>query len=259
MQTTIESRVLRTCALLAACVSLVAVSAQAGPVITIDFETEDDFFPGPATPLVNGQSISSPEEFGNFVNISGAGNNLGPAIFDATPGGPNDGGVDDDLVVAGLGNVLILQSNNSPGMTGDIFDTPNDAAGNGPHTLIFDFLSATELFSIDLVDIDGGASTTVTLSDTLGRERVYFVPNHWTGDTAFETLDLLLTTPQPGPGPGGFAVVMSEAAGYDPTSVASLQVSFSGSAAMDNLRFVPEPSTAILLGCGLLAIGRRRR
>ena len=84
----------------------VAASSQAG-FVTIDFST-DDF----GAPLVNGQDISSPEEFGNLISISSSGNNQGAAIFDSDPMGPNMGGGDPDLLV-GLGNILIIQSNQS--------------------------------------------------------------------------------------------------------------------------------------------------
>ena len=48
-----------------------------------------------ATPLANGQDITTPPEFGNLVAIEGFGpHTFGAAIFDSTPGGPNAGGPD---------------------------------------------------------------------------------------------------------------------------------------------------------------------
>ena len=67
------------------------VTTAINAAIVLDFETEDDF----TTPLVNGQDISTPPEFGNLVFISSTGNNLGAAIFDSDPNGPNAGGPED--------------------------------------------------------------------------------------------------------------------------------------------------------------------
>ena len=66
-------------------------------------------------------------DFRNPVAISASGPNLGAAIFLSTPGGPNDGGPDPDLLVD-LGNVLILQSEDAPGQNAvpGVFDVPNE-------------------------------------------------------------------------------------------------------------------------------------
>ena len=90
----------------ATCIIAVAVAcagAQAG-FTTIDFSTDDS-----GDPLVNGQDIMSPDEFGALFSVSSGGPNLGAAIFDSDPMGPNMGGPDPDLLV-GLGNVMMLQS-----------------------------------------------------------------------------------------------------------------------------------------------------
>src|SRR5262249_28976660 len=86
----------------------------------LDFETEDDF----ATPLGNGQHIDA--EFGRLVRISSAGVNLGATTFDTTPGGPNDPGIDADMLF-GHGNVLILQSSDYAAQSvPGFFDTVTD-------------------------------------------------------------------------------------------------------------------------------------
>src|SRR6185436_15142646 len=73
-------------------------------IATIDFASGDD----PArTALVNGQSVSSPPEFGRTIELASSGANLGPAILDSTQLRPDRHGPDRDLLV-GLGNVLIL-------------------------------------------------------------------------------------------------------------------------------------------------------
>ena len=204
--------------------------------ITLDFETEDDF----ATPLVNGQDVSTPPEFGEVVAISSDGNNQGAAAFDTDPNGPNGGGPDPDLLVD-LGNVLILQSNDDPEQTVDgIFDTPNDSAAGG--SLVFDFVYPSELFAIDLIDIES-AEAIVTLIDGEGRMRVYFVPAGWTtdinseGPPGFGTLDLTTLDDQPGESATATA---TEDAGFDPSDVLRLEVFLGGSGATDNIVLCPD-------------------
>ena len=75
---------------------------------TFDFETDDS-----GAVLVNGQDIMSPDEFGLLASVSSSGGNAGAAIFDSDPMGPNSGVQDQDLLV-GLGNILILQSSAVP-------------------------------------------------------------------------------------------------------------------------------------------------
>lgn len=238
--------------------ALVAAPVSAGVAHLIDFETEDDF----VTPLVNGQSVASPDEFGNLFNVSASGNNLGAAIFDTSFGGPNDGGGDTDLIV-GLGNVLILQSNDSPDQTvSDIFDTPNDSAQGGMIT--FDFLAPTMLMHVDLVDIDGSVDVNIVITDGNGFTRSYYVEPEWTfdieadGPNGYDTLDLTSIAAQQGEG-GAFATG-SEDAGFDANNVVSMSFEFSGSAAVDNLAFVtiPAPGAGVILLSALIS-GRTRR
>jgi hypothetical protein len=208
------------------------------PSGTLDFSTEDDF----STALMNGQDISTPAEFGRLVAVSGLGSNAGPAIFDSTPGGPNAGGPDPDLLV-GLGNVMILQEAGSRQTRAGFFDVPNDARAGG--TLVFDFLSPAFLRSIDLIDLcplGGDQSATLTLSDGAGRRRVYTAPTGWTEDVdadggpGFRMLDLTTLAPQP-----GFMSVATavEDPGFDAGDVVRLAVRFGSSGALDNLCFSP--------------------
>ncbi len=234
-------------------------------VITIDFSTEDDL----VTPLVDGQEVTSPPEFGTHFNISTSGTqHVEAAIFDSSVGGPNDPSGDNDLLV-GLGNVLILQSKDSPSKTGDIFDTPNDEAGGG--TIIFDFINPVTMLSVDLIDIDRNGPATVTLFDGGGDTRTYSAPISWTKDVAsdgpdgYDTLDLTTLLAQDGEGPGGSATA-AEVGVFNADDVVQVQVYFDGSAAMDNLVFetgngditqVPEPGTLALVGLGIASLGRR--
>jgi len=205
---------------------------------------EDDF----TTPLVNGQSVSTPPEFGNLVSITAdPGDHLGPAIFDSNPAGPNAGGTDPDLLV-GQGNLLILQSNDNGTQTvPGIFDVPDDYRFGGKFTFSFDSLDLTrqvEMTSIDLVDMCiapiGGAR--VTLTDVLGRQRIYDVPAGWTTDISapgqgppgFGTLDLTTLDPQP-----GFAATAtaSEIGNYIPEECSLMEVELFGSGGIGEIAF----------------------
>jgi hypothetical protein len=236
---------------LAVGLALALVCPTQASATVLDFEFEDDF----TTPLVNGQDISTPPEFGNLVSISDAGaGHLGTAVFDSDTGGPNAGGPDPDLLVD-LGNILILQSADSPAQTvAGIFDTPNDSATGG--SIIVDLLLPSYLISIDLIDINGGGQTDVT--------RVYDVPSEWTGENTstqgWDTLDLTTLLAQPGLGTGGSATAVEDT-GFDPYNVRKLEVDFSGSGGVDNLTFrtIPEPGTMALLGLGILGLLARRR
>ncbi len=203
-------------------------------VLALDFETEDDL----VTPLVNGQDLSTPPEFGGTFAISGAGRNRGPAIFDSTQGGPNDPSQDLDLLV-NLGNLVILQNDQVVTQTvPGIFDDPNDDQDGG--TVFFSFTTPLEPLAIDLVDIDQGSvqRASVTLADRAGKTRVYSVPAGWTGDRVvngppgFATLDLTTLLPQPGLMSTATAV---EDAGFDSGAVVMLAVQFGSSGGLDNL------------------------
>jgi hypothetical protein len=211
----------------------------------LDFESEDDF----ETPLVNGQEISTPPEFGSFLAVTSSGPNAGAAIFDSTLGGPNDLGPDPDLLVD-RGNVLILQSSDSATQSVPrLFDHPDDGDDGG--TLSFAFASPVMLRSIDLVDIDAGAdeASRAVLVDVSGRRRIYWIPAGWTGDRAAGqpgvlTLDLTLLAPQV----GWAATVHSlQYAGFRADQVVRLDVHLGSSGALDNLVWCP-PGPAVHSG-----------
>ncbi len=198
------------------------------PQYTLDFETEDDF----ATALVDGQAIDT--EFGNLVTVSSSGDNEGAAMFDSTPGGPNDPGVDEDLLVD-QGNIMILQEKPAQTVPG-IFDFPDDAKAGG--SITFDFVNSSRMFSIDIIDIDASVELTqdawVILTDGNGNTRTYSLPEGWTANGGVGTLDLTTLADQ-----AGFAstATASEDAGFDSTDVVSLQVVLNSSGACDNLSF----------------------
>ena len=239
-------------------VSAVGLTTSAQATIVLDFEGFD-----------NGQSISNGFIFDTIVggaSITASGDNLGAAIFDSTMGGPNADGPDPDLLV-GLGNVLILQNNNTPDMTGDLFNTPDDDPNGG--SIVFDWgageeTTGVELSSIDLIDIDrNGQDATVILTDAAGLTRTYVVPSNWTrdidlnGPLGYGTLDL--TTLDDQAGELDTVATASEDIGFSSTSVLTLEVIFEGSAALDNIVIVPAPAATALLFAPLFSRRRRRR
>ncbi len=260
-----------------------AMLASPAMAVTIDFSTDDG-----GNALTDGQSISTfarPDnvgpavpfssdtvlEFGNVVNVSssiiGSDGHLGAAVFDSSIGGPNDGGIDDDLVVD-QGNILILQNDASPATTLDatfglVFDTPNDERDfNDRGAIIFDFLSPVELLSIDLVDINGGNNVVLTLTDGGGLTRTYDVDSNFTGGKAVDTLDLTTLAAQLGI--GGGSATASEDGGFDPLDARQLSVAFLGgptSGGLDNVSFnvVPVPPALLLFGSALLWMGGWRK
>ena len=270
-----------------------SVSDAAITTFSLTFDTEDDF----VTPLVNGQSISTfpdvqdgkgnPDthfEFGRLVNIStltfGSDGHEGAAIFDSTPGGPNDDGgilpnaLDPDLLVD-MGNILILQNDSHPATTTDptyglVVDVPNDEANYADRgAIVFDFTMPVEPVSIDLIDIDNGCRyVNVMLMDENQNMRVYDVPAGWTHDVTshgkgWHTLDLTSLLDQPGE-PGTYDWTMAwQDYHFNPKKVHQLKVVFDGSAGLDNLVFrkhiIPEPSSVVLLTLGAVALLSRRR
>jgi len=257
------------------CASALLLGTTASAQTVLDFETEDDF----TTPLVNGQ-ITDPAfdpadlEFGRIVDVSSsAGPHLGATIFDSDPLGPNAGGNDPDLLVD-MGNIMMLQNTAFPATTLDptyglLYTTPDDEANPAPGSINFSFLTGpVELLSMDIIDANGGFGADVTLTDGLGNTRLYVIPAMWTGDidqcggtcNGFETLDLTSTSSQLGE--GGFSTSVVTDPGFDPSNVNSLTMLLTGtpgSGAIDNVTFIPEPTTAVLVGLGLLGLGLARR
>ena len=212
------------------------VVANAGPRITIDFETAGS----PGYHLSNGAEITCSTVFDGITCIEGqSASGLGAAIFDSNPTGPNQFSQDDDLLVDS-GNLLILQKDSTQSVPG-VYDFPNDDPGGGLLRIVFE--GTTRLISIDLIDIcpDPGQAATVTLIDADGETARFDVPSGWTEDVAqggpgWRTLQLFNREPQVG--------FQSEATcevdfGFDHDRVRELTVRFSGSGAIDNVVFEP--------------------
>ena len=265
--------------LLTAAVVVLCPNAYAGPLVTFDFETEDD----QVTPLSHGQIVDpnfdAPgfSEFGNIFNLGstqdGSDGHLGVTVFDSDRSAavePND----DDLLV-GTGNILILQNDSHSSRTGDFYDSPNDEASlddNG--SIVFDFLFPLGPRSIDIVDANGGFGATVALTDINNLTRTFTIPEMWTTDVTvdpngYQTLDLTSLAPQPSEflAAGGDTTAVEDI-GFDETMVVQLRVSFTGSGGggattsggIDNLVVeVPEPTAVAYVAIILGGLGIRRR
>jgi hypothetical protein len=208
----------------------------------LDFSSADDV---ERSPLVNGRAVTSPSGFARTLHVSAQGANLGPALFDSTPQGPNDPSQDRDLLVE-LGNVLILQNSLVPTQSvPGIFDHPNDDQDGGTFTLRF-VQGPVRALSIDLIDIDPGSGqmASLRLFDSSNRVRTYSIPSGWTedrithGPPGFRTLDLTSLDAQP-----GFQATATafDAPGFDPAAVVRLELTLGSSGALDNLCWDPHP------------------
>ena len=210
----------------------VALLAPTPPTcLTLDFEHADDL----VSPLANGQHLDT--EFGHRLFLSSSGPNAGLAVFDSTPGGPNDPSQDPDLLVD-TGNVLVLQTENLPPAGVDTFPRPNDDEDGG--TVVFEFAEPIEAESLRLVDLDASDGTTVVaLTDSSHRTRTYLVPGNWTGDRTLAQpghalLDLTVLAPQPG---FGSTATAFQDAGFAQADVRRIEVHLQGSGALDDLSY----------------------
>lgn len=201
----------------------------------LDFETEDDY----TTPLGNGQTISTPPEFGRLVSISSAGPNLGCTAWDSTPGGPNDPSINSDMLI-GHGNLLLLQESARPQQSPPgFFAVPTDDSNGGD--IVFTFPVPVDPRSILLADINPppNMGSYVTLVDEDERTRVYTIEPGWTGpygNAGPHLLDLTRTDPQPGNGTPRFARAV-EQPGFLQDRVIRIVVRMTGYGALDELTF----------------------
>lgn len=246
---------LRRIAVISLAVTAVLAGASSASADTITFES-----------LVNGEAgpfvFVEPTATVTFTaDTPPPGNHIGLAAFDSDPAGLNATGGDPDLLVD-TGMILILQNNNFPTQTSPgIFDTPNDDEMGGQ--FFMSFSQNVTLLSLDLIDVNGGGMTSVVLTDTLARTRTYSVPDDFTGDIdqgdiGIGPLDLTTLLSQAGVGPGNPLATVSQDAGFNANQVTDLSITFSGSAGIDNVTFVPEPSTGLLVAMGLIGLASNR-
>ncbi len=241
---------------------VVALFAACGMVSIAQAENVTFDFDDDGAPIVNGQMLESPNAFGTVFDIVSIGPNLGAAAFDSDPFGPNMNSLDQDLLLD-MGNILILQSPDFPGSSGSVFEIPNDANDGGAIT--FDFSPAgfaVGVESIDVIDLDVG-DVTMTLTDGMGRTRMVTIPSAYTGDITegapgVATIDFTGGA-QESPNIAGLFTEVFVEAGFNGSDVVSLLIDAPQSGAFDNLSFVPEPTTGLLLLLGCAAAIRRRR
>ncbi len=213
----------------------ISIGSDAGlceTCVVIDFETDDDG----VTPLVNGQALSTPPEFGTYFALSSNGLAQGPAVYDSTPGVNSD---DDDLWIS-KGNVLINQANAGMSVP-DVFNAPNDCSCGG--TFYFDFVNPVELQSLVLADVDNvipPQDAYITLIDSAFNTRTYHAPSGYTekisvqGGTGWRSVDLTTLAAQPGFAANCTAV---EDAGFQADDVVRMEIHVSSSAAIDDIEF----------------------
>ena len=186
--------------------------------------------------FANGQDMSG-ATLRSLCTVTGSGSNLGPAIFDSDPEGPNAFSLDPDLLVD-TGCVLILQDDNAAlQSTPGLYDFPNDDRQGG--TLEFAFAVPLHPLAIDLIDLcPDGSLSVVTLTDTSGNRRIYSVPAGYTNDVAVQgapgSVPLRFDTLAPQSGAQATATA-TEDNGYDGRRVRSIQVLITASGAIDNL------------------------
>jgi len=212
--------------------------------LLLTFEVADDLL----TPLPNGAAADDIERFGRVVRISSEGpNQVGPAVFDSSPNGPNAGGTDPDLLVD-RGNLLILQEDPAQTVPG-IYDTPDDAAFGG--VLRFELIQAARPRSIVLVDVDPMPpvqDVVVRLVDGAGRVRTYTAPGGFTLDAAVDpglgARSLRLDTLEDQPGATATATAVEDQ-DFDARRVALVEVELVGSGAVDDLRLSPGEPTPV--------------
>ncbi len=230
------------------------VAATPALALQIDFESEANGAAGPFQYVFPGVTVDV------TADTPPPGNHLGLAAFDSDPAGPNNAGADPDLLVD-TGKILILQNNLFAGMTGPNFTVPNDDEDGGQ--FFFDFDTGITLTSIGLIDVNQSGMMTLILRDSGIGTRTYSVPDGWNGDVdqdplkGYQDLDLTTLVNQIGIG-NGLPATALDLNGFVASDVVQLEITFGGSAAVDNLVFVPEPGTALLVGLGLLAMGVQR-
>ena len=143
-----------------------------------------------------------------------------------------------------LGNMLIIQENNI-GCGDGVCNEPDDEGGRPAGSLVFQFDVSVLSFGFDLVDVEdtnseNGSITFYDGFETLTIDMSTFLAGYELGDNSANQVA---------------PFVVAELAGID--EIDRVDINLGGSGAVDNVTFlpIPEPSTALLLGAALLALG----
>ncbi len=220
-----------------------AVTAQAAPIsVLTDFETD-----------AQGSAVSAGviaaadlDQFEGYTLSTNAPSTNPLALFETSPISGPDPDLETDAGTTDQGLVLIINTTTGPVL--------NDFAGGGE--IVFAFDAPTLLGSISLLDditgefiLDFSDGTQQVIDFGQDGENSQLTYNFATGLT--EGAELVTGTP------------IFDVTGPITKSVSALTVSLDGSGAVSGLEFtaIPEPSSVVLAGLGLAAVGlvvRRR-
>ncbi|MEM9372115.1 MAG: PEP-CTERM sorting domain-containing protein [Planctomycetota bacterium] len=233
---------IRTAALIALAGASSLASAQ-----TLDFSG-----------LVHGEVVNN-QFAGAGVTVSAVNPNRSfdlAVAFDTTMSGTADPDLEDPFVTGNidgntfLGNVLILQENDTDADGDGILDNPDDEGSRPAGQLIFDFDTTIASLGFDIVDLEGSIAENSVIEFFLGGSSVLSIDfAEFEAGGAFDMGAIF------GNNTLNRIDEISVAGGFD-RAVFNL----GGSSAIDNVAFtVPAPGAVALLGLGGLAAARRRR
>jgi len=162
----------------------------------------------------------------------------------------------------GLGNVLILQTNINGQVGINDVDNPNDDGNGG--VLTIDSAVAFVEFSFSYVDLDNGvvAGSTITLRDRMADESVTisFSDLEGASTSGFRTDDVDFGDDHAN---NVGAITLAELQNVNTNLTQFDQIVFdtdgSGGLASFTAVLVPEPSSSVMISCGLLSFILRRR
>lgn len=236
------------------CAMLILLFVGPANALTIDFES-----------LAHGE-VASGVYYGVTITATNLNQSFNYAVgFDsndpstrdpdlqANPGDPRWSG--GNIMGEDLGILLILQEN-STGCSSGVCSKPDDEGQRPAGILSFDFSISVQEFGFDFVDLEGLGQEHATIDFYGGGESVSLDLAEFFDSTSplyDPTLELGNNTAN------RFSPITAEYLGL--AEIDHIDFNLGGSGALDNLQFtpVPEPSTAMLLGLGLVFIGARRR